>query len=243
MKVGIAVKILCILCILSVSGRAGAGFQDYLKNLMKQTTEGQALTDAEIIDGLKQALQVSTENAVATVSKTNGYFQNPRIKILLPEEVQQVEALLRTAGFGSQVDAFELSMNRAAERAAPEAKNIFRDAIKRMSFADARDILSGPDNAATLYFKNKTSDRLRETFRPIVHQALSEVGTTGYYQSLNAGIKTIPLADQFTFDLDRYVTDEALDGLFLMLAAEEKKIREDPAARVTDLLKKVFGSQ
>lgn len=243
MKIRIAAKIFCILCILSVGDRVEAGFQDFLKNLMKPSTEGRQLTEAEIVDGLKQALQVGTEHAVAAVSKTDGYFKNPRIKILLPQEVQQVEAVLRTAGFGNQVDAFELSMNRAAERAAAEAKPIFWDAIKQMSFSDAKGILNGPDNAATLYFKNKTSGRLRETFRPIVHRALSEVGTTGYYQSLNARIKTIPFADQFSFDLDRYVTDKALDGLFFMLAAEEKKIREDPAARVTELLQKVFGRQ
>jgi hypothetical protein len=134
-------------------------------------------------------------------------------------------------------------MNRAAERAAPEAKPIFWDAIKQMSFADARQILDGPDDAATRYFQDKTSSRLQKIFKPITRKAMSEVGVTRYYQSLDAKIRTIPFADQMSFDLDQYVTHQALSGLFVMLAEEEKKIRRDPAARVTDLLKKVFASQ
>ena len=155
----------------------------------------------------------------------------------------QAEKLLRAAGFGNQVDKFELSMNRAAERAAPEAKTIFLDAVKQMSFTDARQILDGPDDAATQYFQDKTSGRLQEIFKPITHQAMSEVGVTSAYQSLDNKIKTIPFADRMSFDLDQYVTDKALNGLYLTLAEEEKKIRQDPAARVTDLLKKVFGSK
>jgi hypothetical protein len=166
-----------------------------------------------------------------TGSRTNGYFKNPQIKIPLPENVKKVEGLLRATGFGSQVDNLELSMNRAAERAAPEAKAIFLDAIKQMSFADARQILDGPDDAATQYFQDKTGGRLQKVFKPITHQAMSEVGVTRTY------------AEQMRFDLDQYVTDKALSGLYLMLAKEEKKIRQDPAARVTDLLKKVFGSR
>jgi hypothetical protein len=157
--------------------------------------------------------------------------------------VQKVEKLLRATGFGGQVDAFELSMNRAAERAAPEARSIFGDAIRQMTFADARGILDGPDNAATAYFQAKTTDRLQALFKPITHQAMSEVGVTRDYQALDAQIKTIPMVDQISFDLDQYVTDKALDGLFLMLAEEERKIRRDPAARVTDLLRTVFGAQ
>jgi len=173
----------------------------------------------------------------------NGYYKNPDIKILLPENIQKAEKILRATGFGQKVDDFELSMNRAAERAAPEAKSIFWDAIKQMSFEDARKILNGRDDEATLYFKEKTSDRLQENFKPITHQAMSEVGVTSSYQALDAKVKTIPFADPMSFDLDQYVTDKALAGLFVMLAAEEKKIRDDPAARVTDLLKKVFADQ
>jgi len=219
-----------------------AGFQDILDSAKKILGQEEGLTENEIIQGLKEALEIGTSNAVGIVSKLDGYYQNPKIKIPLPEDVRKFEKILRTTGFGQQVDQFELSMNRAAERAAPEAKSIFWDAIKQMKFEDARKILNGRDNEATLYFKDKTSDRLREIFKPITHQAMSEVGVTHTYQAIDDKVKTIPFADQLSFDLDQYVTDKALDGLFFMLAAEEKKIRENPAARVTDLLKKVFGS-
>jgi hypothetical protein len=228
---------------LSYGHQVEAGFQDWLKDTAQKMAGQKGLTDDEIISGLKQALEVGTGNAVATVSRTDGYFKNPKIRIPLPENVQKVEKLLRTTGFGSKVDEFELSMNRAAERAAPEAKAIFWDAIKQMSFTDARQILDGPDNAATQYFQDKTSDKLQVVFKPITHQAMSEVGVTSYYQSIDDKMKSIPFADRMNLDLDQYVTDKALNGLYLMLAEEEKKIRQDPAARVTNLLKKVFGSE
>jgi len=151
--------------------------------------------------------------------------------------------LLRGAGFGSKVDAFELSMNKAAERAAPEAKSIFWDAIKKMKIDDAKTILNGREDEATLYFKDKTSARLQEIFEPIVKESMGEVGVTRTYQDLNAKVEKIPFADSLNLDLDKYVTEAALNGLFQMIAEEEKKIRSDPAARVTDLLKKVFGNK
>ncbi len=240
----ISVLLLSLLIAFSCSHQAEAGFQDWLKQAAGTLGGEKGLSEDEIVKGLKQALEVGTGNAVSVVSQTDGYFKNPKIKIPLPENVQKVEKLLRATGFGNQMDQFELSMNRAAERAAPEAKSIFWDAIKQMSFTDARQILDGPDDAATEYFKGKTSNRLQEVFKPITHQAMSEVGVTNYYQSIDDKIKTIPFAaDQMSFDLDQYVTDKALNGLFFMLAEKEKKIRQDPAARVTDLLKKVFASQ
>jgi hypothetical protein len=243
MTIRTLMAILSIFCIFNVGNQVHAGWQDFLNKAMKTVGGDKSLSDDEIVKGLKEALEIGTSTAVQTVSKTDGYFKNPQIKIPLPENVKKVETLLRTTGFGGQVDEFELSMNRAAERAAPEAKNIFVDAIKQMTFTDARKILDGQDNAATLYFQNKTSDRLQAIFKPITHQAMSEVGTTRYYQSLDDKLKTIPFANQMSFDLDQYVTNKALDGLFLMVAEEEKKIRQDPAAQVTDLLKKVFGSK
>ncbi len=243
MKSRILVLVISLLFVFSYGRQVEAGFQDWLKETAKKLGGEKGLSEDEIINGLKQALEVGTSNAVATVSKTDGYFKNPKIRIPLPENVMKVEKLLRATGFGNQVDEFELSMNRAAERAAPEAKTIFWDAVKQMSFTDARQILDGPDDAATQYFQDKTSGRLQEIFKPITHQAMSEVGVTSYYQSIDDKIKTIPFADQMSFDLDQYVTDKALNGLYLMLAEEEKKIRQDPTARVTDLLKKVFASQ
>ncbi len=229
--------------LMGADGHLRAGFLDDLKNTLNAMGGGEELTNDEIVGGLKEALEVGTRHAVQRVSQTDGYFKNPQIKIPLPENVRRFEDLLRATGFGSQVDAFELSMNRAAERAAPEAKAIFWDAIKQMTFTDARGILDGPDDAATQYFRDKTSDRLQTLFKPITHQAMSEVGVTRSYQTLDAKIQTIPFADTVRFDLDQYVTDKALDGLFWMLAQEEKKIRQDPAARVTNLLQKVFGAQ
>jgi hypothetical protein len=222
--------------------RAQAGLGDLLKDATDVFTQGGGLSQSDIISGLKEALQIGTGNAVSVTSKVDGYYKNPRIKIPLPESVRKVEKVLRVAGYGEDVDDFVLSMNRAAERAAPEAKSLFWDSIKQMTFSDAKKILNGRDNEATLYFKDKTWDRLSGIFKPIVHNAMSRVGVTKSYQNLEAKVRSIPFADRITsFDLDEYVTDKALDGLFLMLADEEAKIRKDPAARVTDLLKRVFG--
>ena len=243
MKSRILIIVISLFFVFSYGHQVDAGFQDWLKEAAGKLGGEKGLSDDEIVNGLKQALEIGTGNAVQTVSQTNGYFKNPNIRIPLPENVKKVEKILRATGFGRRVDEFELSMNRAAERAAPEAKTIFWDAIKQMSFADARQILDGPDDAATQYFQDKTAGRLQKIFKPITHQAMSEVGVTHSYQSIDNKIKTIPFADQMSFDLDQYVTDKALSGLYLMLAEEEKKIRQDPAARVTDLLKKVFGSE
>ncbi len=220
-----------------------AGFQDFLKKAQKVFETSDSISESEIVDGLKQALEIGTGKAVDLVSKTGGYYNNPEIKIPLPASVQKAEKLLRGAGFGSKIDAFELSMNKAAERAAPEAKSIFWDAIKKMKIDDAKKILNGGDDEATLFFKDKTYGRLQEIFKPIVKESMGEVGVTRTYQDLNAKVEKIPFADSLNVDLDQYVTDGALNGLFQMLAAEEKKIRSDPAARATDLLKKVFGNK
>jgi hypothetical protein len=222
--------------------QAQSQWGDMLKGAQKALGVG-GLSESKIVDGLKEALQIGTGNAVQSVSKVGGYYNNPKIKIPLPGSVQKVEKLIRVAGYGTQVDAFELSMNQAAERAAPEAKNIFWDSIKQMSITDARKILDGPDNGATLYFKEKTYGRLTEIFKPIVHGSMSQVGVTEKYQELDGKMASVPMVGSMRFDLDQYVNDKALDGLFSMLAEEEKKIRQDPAARVTDLLKEVFAKK
>jgi hypothetical protein len=235
--------LLFVFLICSVHFGFAAGLSDLLKDAQETFGSKGGPSNDEIIQGLKEALQVGTEKAVKRVSKTDGYYQNPEIKIPLPESVQKAEKILRATGYGETVDRFELSMNRAAERAAPEAKSIFGDAITRMTFDDAKKILNGKDNEATLYFEDKTSDRLREVFKPIVKDAMGEVGVTQSFQDLNARVESMPFGKSLSFDLDQYVTDGALNGLFKMLAEEEKRIRTDPAARVTDLLKKVFASQ
>jgi hypothetical protein len=218
------------------------GLGDLLKKATEVIQPQQGLTDSEIVNGLKEALEIGTKNAVETVSKIGGFSEDPDIRIPLPESVQKVDKILRMAGYGEKVDAFELSMNRAAEAAAPEAKVLFWDAVQQMTFDDAKKILSGADDEATKYFRGKTEGHLTELFKPIIHDSMGQVGVTRYFQDLNATLKGIPFANTVsTFDLDEYVTGKGLDGLFLMLAREEAKIRENPAAQVTDLLKKVFG--
>lgn len=237
---------LFIIAFLMVGVQSGiaASLSDMAKEAQK-ALGGSAggLSNDEITAGLKEALQVGTDKAVSLVSKPDGFFKNPAIKIPVPESVQKVEKLLRTAGYGEKVDAFELSMNRAAERAAPEAKSIFLDAISDMNFDDAQKILNGRDNEATLYFEDKTSAQLQKVFKPIIKDAMGEVGVTQSYQELNDKITSLPFGKSASFDLDQYVTDGALKGLFKMLAEQERQIRTQPAARVTDLLKKVFAAQ
>ena len=225
-----------------------AGFQsvhakwgELLNTLTKATGQGDSLSTGEIVDGLKEALEIGTDNAVKLVGKEGGYSQNPKIKIPLPGSVEKVQGMLRALGYGSQLDEFDKSMNRAAEVAAPKAKVIFWDSIKQMSFTDAKGILDGGDMAATNYLKEKSSGQLEEVFRPIIHKAMGEVGVTQRYQDLSKPIANLPFAEGAVPDLDGYVTDGALNGLFYMLGQEEKKIRQNPAARATDLLKKVFG--
>ena len=199
------------------------------------------LSVERIASGLKEALRVGTDNTVRLTGRPDGYFRNEAIKILMPEKLRTLERGLRAVGYGSQVDEFILSMNRAAERAAPHAKDIFWDAILEMSFDDARQVLSGGDTAATDYFRAKTTDKLAITFRPIVREAMNEVGVTRQYKQLVGRAQAIPFVKSEPLDIDEYVVAKALEGLFHVLAEEERKIREEPAARVTDVLKEVFG--
>ncbi len=198
------------------------------------------LSDEKIGSGLKEALKIGTENAVGLTGKTDGYFLNQAIKILMPEKLRTLEKGLRAVGYGPQVDEFVLSMNRAAERAAPAAKDIFWNAIGEMTFEDARKILSGNETAATDYFKAKTTDKLTASFRPVVEKTTNEVGVTRQYKELVGKYESIPFVKKETLDIDGYVVTKALDGLFHVVGEEEKKIRTNPEARVTDLLKEVF---
>ncbi len=211
-----------------------------LKALGLPAATGRPLDDGTIAAGLKEALQVGTGNAVNLTSKLDGYLRNPSIKIPMPEQLQSFEKGLRTFGFGPQVDEFVTSMNRAAERAAPQAKQIFLGAIKDMTFADAKQILNGSQTAATDYFKAKTTDQLTMAFRPQVEKAMNEVGVTKQYKDLVALFKAIPFAKSDLINIDQYVVGKSLEGLFYMLAEEEKEIRANPSARVTALLKEVF---
>jgi hypothetical protein len=199
------------------------------------------LSDVKIGSGLKEALKVGTENTANLTGRLDGYFLNQAIKILMPEKLRNLEKGLTAVGYGPQVDEFVLSMNRAAEQAAPFAKQVFWDAIGEMTFEDAKKILSGHETAATDYFKSRTTDKLTVAFRPVVDQAMNEVGVTRQYKELVGRFQTIPFVKSESFDIDHYVVTKALDGLFHVLGEEERKIRTNPAARVTDLLKEVFG--
>lgn len=199
------------------------------------------LSNEKIVSGLKEALRVGTDNTVRSTGRPDGYFGNDAIKILMPEKLRTLETGLRAAGQGPRVDDFVLSMNRAAERASPHAKAIFGDAILEMTFEDARQILSGGDTAATDYFREKTTDKLVAAFTPVVEEAMNEVGVKRKYNQLIGRTQVVPFLKIEPLDIDEYVVTEALDGLFYVLADEERKIRKDPAARVTKLLKEVFG--
>ncbi len=197
--------------------------------------------DRTDIAGVKEALAVGTERAVKSLSKRDGYFANTAVKILLPPGIQKAADLARQLGFEKKVDEFVLSMNRAAEAAAPRAASIFGDAIRAMNIQDVRAILTGGDTAATEFFRTKTADRLRDAFKPIVTQKVNQVGATRAYQDLTSRLQGLPFGAAQPLDLDDYVTGKALDGLFFTVGEEEKKIRTNPIARTTELLKKVFG--
>jgi hypothetical protein len=199
------------------------------------------LSDSKVASGLKEALRVGAENTVKLTGKRDGYFGNEAIKILMPSNLRPVEKGLRAVGYGPKVDGFILSMNRSAEAAAPAAKKIFGDAILSMSFEDARKILSGGDTAATDYFKSKTSAQLTAAFRPVVEKTMNENSVTQQYDALLGQAQNIPFMKSQSLDITQYVVSKALDGLFYTLGQEEKKIRKDPVARTTSLLKEVFG--
>jgi hypothetical protein len=222
-----------------VAAPASGQVEQFLKSIGIGQESG--LSNAKVSAGLKEALQVATEKSVELTGRPNGYFSNSAIKILMPEKLRTVEQGLRMIGYGPQVDEFVLSMNRAAEQSAPAAKQIFLDAIAGMSFDDAKTILSGGNTAATEFFKAKTTDKLAAAFRPIVDRNMDEVGVTRQYQALMAQFNAIPLAKAQTFDINRYVVNKALDGLFHVVSEQEKLIRTNPVARTTALLQEVFA--
>ena len=203
--------------------------------------KNRGLSNDTVTSGIKEALRIGSGNAVSLNGRVDGYFKNAAIKILMPEKLKPIEKGLRMAGQSRQVDEFVLSMNRAAEKAAPFAKDIFLGAIKRMTFSDATRILKGGDTAATDYFRGATTEELTTAFQPIVTESMESIGVTRQYKALAGRYNALPFVKSQAFDLDRYVVDKALDGLFYVLAEEERKIRTDPAARVTDLLRTVFG--
>ncbi|RYY84261.1 MAG: DUF4197 domain-containing protein [Chitinophagaceae bacterium] len=208
----------------------------------KVTGQSGGLSSDEVINGLKEALSVGTNKGAARLSAVDGFFKDAAIKILMPAEAQKVESKLRSLGFGKQVDQAILSMNRAAEEATKQAAPIFLNAIKGITIQDGMSILRGDNQAATTYLKGKTQSALTEAFRPVIEQALAKVNATKYWNTLFTTYNRVS-KDKVNPDLAAYVTEKSLSGIFYNVGQEETKIRQDPAARTTELLKKVFGSK
>lgn len=237
--------------VLAIAGLAAVGaaasradqFSDFAKSMLQQPAAQSALSDADIGAGLKQALAKGTKAAVLDLGHSGGYWDNPRFRIPLPGPVEKLTSLLQGSGMGSQLDQLHLSFNQAAEKAVPVAADVFSEAVQKLTLNDVRAILNGPQDAATQYFKRATSDTLTAKFKPIVAGVTAKAGLAQQYDSVvnAAGPMASMLGDKT--DLNGYVTQKALDGLFLRVADEEKSIRTDPAARTTDLMKKVFGSK
>ena len=238
--------LLMYVAVSTVSAADWSGYLDKLKgsvNIPTETSPVASLSNTEMVAGLKQALREGTQFAVDNLGKEGGFLDNSKVKIPMPDSLYWVERSLRTLHQDELADEFIDTMNHAAERAVPEAADIFGAAIRNMSIEDAQEILTGPDDAATQYFRTSTQAELTERMRPVVEEATAQAGVTSAYKNMTAraGGMTSLLPSDAT-DLDGYVTSKTLDGLFIMIAEEEKKIRENPLARSTDLLKKVFGA-
>ena len=214
-----------------------------LKNAKKFIQSNtKSLSEKDAADGIREALVNGTSESVKLVSVLNGYWGNPEIKIPFPQEAKEIESRLRNIGLGKKVDEFNVSMNRAAEQAAAEAKPIFIAAIKGMTIKDAVNIVRGANNSATLYLQNTTTPELKNKFQPVIKSSLDNVNATKYWSDLITLYNKIPLVRKMNPNLTEYVTDKAINGLFVMIAKEELKIRKDPVARTSELLKKVFGN-
>lgn len=218
-----------------------------LNDIIKQgqqavnSTKGSNLSNDEIIRGLKEALTVGGSNAGNMASKVNGYLKNPAIKIPFPKEAKDMESTLRSMGMGKEVDNFVSRLNHAAEDAAKQSVPIFTDAIKGINIADGLTILRGGDHAATDFLKSKTLEPLKEKFSPVINKSIDKFKVATYWKTLADVYNKIPFVKKMNPNLVDYTTGKALDGLFILVAEEELKIRKNPAAQITDLLKKVFG--
>lgn len=243
---------LCLFVLALCAAPALAGWADVLDKVQQQApTKGSGssgaiaagLSDSDYAKGLKEALGKGVTTAVASLGKTDGYFANEAVKILLPDSIKKIEGPLRLAGQGQLVDDLVLAMNRAAEKAVPQAAGILGDAVKNMSATDAKNILAGGDDAATQYFRKSSGAKIAEMMQPIIAKATDAVGVARAYKKLTANPLAASLAQSYGLDLDAYVNARAQDGLFTMIAKEEKAIRTSPAERTTDILKKVFGGR
>lgn len=232
-----------VLAVLYTGSAASAGIFDKLKEVFGSgdTTE-QALTADEVGGGLKEALRVGTETVVGKLGRTDGFNLDPQIHIPLPSKLEQVRSVLGKVGMDSALEDLELGLNRAAEVATPKAKDLFFDAVTEMTLDDVMAIYNGPSDAATQYFRSKMSAPLAVEMKPVVDESLAQVGAAKTYEDVMARYNSIPLVPKVESDLGDYVVQKGMDGIFHYLALEEAAIRENPAKRTTDLLKRVFGS-
>ena len=232
--------LILILATMTLTIGIQAQFLDDVRKIVIHDKGG--LTESDAVTGIKEALVKGTGESVKIVSKVDGYFANPQIKIPFPEDARTIESKLRAIGLGSKVDEVVLSINRAAEDAAKSAEQVFVGAIKGMTVSDAIQIVKGKNDAATQYLSKATSPELRTKFRPIIKASLDKVDATRLWTDVINTYNQIPFVSKQNPDLTEYVTNKAIDGLFVMIAKEELKIRQNPAARTTEILKKVFGN-
>lgn len=230
-----------LLLSLGLTVSAHAGLDDWLKQKLKQSGSASSLDAETVAAGLREALEQGTGRAVQTLGRDNGFWSHPQLRIPMPEKLQKAEKALRRLGQDKLADEFVQSLNRAAEQATPAARDIFVGAIRKISIRDALDILKGPPDAATKFFRQHTDAALVAAFRPIVARSTEAVGVTARYKKLVKRVQPLGVVDARELDLDDYVTRRALDGLFQLVAEEEARIRKDPVARTTELLRKVFG--
>jgi hypothetical protein len=231
-------KFLLLILFFLTSCQNSDGTYDALKNLLSGE-----MTESKIASGLKEALKKGTSSAVSSLSKEGGYSKNALYRLAVPEKMKKVTSTMRDIGLGSWVDTFENKMNEAAEKAVQEAAPVFVDAITQMTLSDAKNILMGNDTAATDFFHQKTNATLKKKYMPIMQAKMEEIGLVTQFNKLLGRYNSIPFITKVSFTLEEYVTDEALKGLFGVLAETEKDIRVDPAARTTALLRSVFSQQ
>jgi len=230
---------------------ASAGWMDQIGGILNNASGGKstatampsvaALSHSDMIAGLKDALRVGSERVVGQLGKTDGFNADPKIHIPLPENLQTVKSALSAVGMGSMMDDLEVRLNRAAETATPKAKRIFGNAIRSMSFSDAKKILTGPNDAATQYFKGQMSAPLSDEMRPIVKKALSQAGAIQAYDNVMGKYQSLPFMPDVKANLTQHVVQLGLSGIFHYMAEEEAAIRQNPVKRTTSILKKVFG--
>lgn len=246
-RISVAAGALVFAFLCAASALAGNSLLDQGASLMNtlnksgNSDSSGSLTNSEIISGLKEALETGAGTVIGQLGAENGFNSDSSIHIPLPSYLSKAQFLMDKAGLGSYTDDLELKLNRAAEAATPKAKALFINAISQMSFDDAKSILNGADDAATQYFKKKTSGDLTKAFTPVVEKTLEEIGVVKSYDRMMAQYKSMPLVPDVKGNLTNYAVEEALNGIFYYLAKEEKAIRENPAKQTTALLKKLFN--